>query len=98
MPDAKEREQQGLDKAKKYEVTGRRSYLGHAPGSVFEAVLPEGQEKRALEAGVLTIKPGNTAVREGELEPSQAAAAKERAEQERAAIAEAEAADAARSE
>ena len=38
---------------KKYKVVGTAEVLGHAPGSTFEAEIPEDQEARLLERGSL---------------------------------------------
>ncbi len=37
-----------------YKVVGSREYLGHAPGSVFEAELAPESESRAIAAGHLS--------------------------------------------
>lgn len=54
MADAREREQQGMNKPQKYKVSGSVEVLGHAPGSVFEAFIPEEQEAQLLESGALS--------------------------------------------
>lgn len=45
-----------------YEVTGKRQYRGHDPGTVFEAILDRGAEQRALARGdirlIRHIEPG----------------------------------------
>lgn len=38
-----------------YEVTGRRQYRGHEPGTVFEAILERGAEVRAIARGDIRL-------------------------------------------
>lgn len=38
-----------------YEVTGRRQYRGHEPGTVFEAILDRGAEQRAIARGDIRL-------------------------------------------
>lgn len=38
-----------------YEVTGRRQYRGHEPGTVFEAILDRGAEARAVARGDIRL-------------------------------------------
>lgn len=73
MADAKEREQQGLNKPQRYKVSGDVEVLGHAPGSVFEEYLPEEQERLLLESGALSKS--TAAVKEEEPRLSAAARA-----------------------
>lgn len=77
MADAKEREQQGLNSPQKYKVTGEVEVLGHASGSVFEAYIPEEQERLLLESGALTKASGSAKVQEAEPRRSAAARAAE---------------------
>lgn len=56
-----------------YEVTKRRSYRGHAPGSRFEAVLDPRAEARAIARGDIvrleritpSLRPGSYALPHG---------------------------------
>lgn len=73
--DAKESEQQGLNQPQRYKVSGDVEVLGHAPGSVFEAVLPEEQERMLLEGGALSKS--TAAVKEEEPRKTAAARAAE---------------------
>lgn len=75
MADAKEREQQGLDKPEKFKVSAPTEVLGHAPGSVFEAVIPEEQKQQLLESGALSKS--TAAVKEEEPRKTPAALAAE---------------------
>ena len=38
-----------------YEVTGRRQYRGHEPGTVFEAAIAPSVEARALQRGDIKL-------------------------------------------
>jgi hypothetical protein len=38
-----------------YEVTGRREYRGHAPGSVFAAQIDRAAEQRAIQRGDIRL-------------------------------------------
>jgi hypothetical protein len=38
-----------------YLVTGKREYRGHAPGTVFEAVLDPGPVRRAIDRGDIKL-------------------------------------------
>lgn len=38
-----------------YRVTGRRSYRGHPPGTIFEAALDPGPEQRAIARGDIRL-------------------------------------------
>jgi len=38
-----------------YEVTGKRPYRGHEPGTVFEALLDVGPEQRAIARGDIKL-------------------------------------------
>lgn len=38
-----------------YEVTGRRAYRGHEPGTFFEAEIPPGPESRAINRGDIRL-------------------------------------------
>jgi hypothetical protein len=38
-----------------YEVTGKREYRGHAPGTEFEANLQPGAERRAVDRGDIVL-------------------------------------------
>ena len=56
-----------------YEVTGKREYRGHSPGSTFEARIPPGPESRAIARGDIvrirtvepSIQPGSFSLPEG---------------------------------
>ena len=39
-----------------YTVTGKREYRGHAPGSTFEAFIPAGPERRAIDRGDIRLE------------------------------------------
>lgn len=39
----------------RYRVTGSRAYRGHAPGSVFDAVMPASVEARAVRRGSVEL-------------------------------------------
>lgn len=66
MADAKESEQQGLNQPQRYKVAADVEVLGHAPGSVFEAYIPEEQEQTLLDSGVLAKAAKNAALKEEE--------------------------------
>ena len=68
----------------RYEVVGPREFLGHGPGSVFEACLPAEQEERALAAGHIAPSKSKPRETEARLTPALAAAL---ADQERASAA-----------
>lgn len=50
-----------------YQVTGRRRYRGHEPGTIFEACIPATVERRAVQRGDIrllrrelpTLQPGS---------------------------------------
>lgn len=81
MADAKEREQQGLDQPGRYRVVGPFGVLGHAPGSVFEAVIAADQEAILIESGALARAPANAALRDEPAAPTAARLADELATQ-----------------
>lgn len=72
--DAKEREQQGLNEPQRYKVAGDAEVLGHAPGSVFEAYIPEEQERQLLESGALSKSTAEVKEAEPRLTPAAKAA------------------------
>lgn len=39
----------------RYLVTGNREYRGHQPGTIFEAALAPGPERRAVERGAIQL-------------------------------------------
>lgn len=41
--------------ARRYEVSGSRSFHGHEPGETFEADLSEAKEARAIARGSITV-------------------------------------------
>lgn len=62
-----------------YKVGARRGYRGHAPGTVFEAVLDPAAERRAIERGDIRIvqritpslRPGSYLLPDGWLKPQE---------------------------
>lgn len=63
-----------------YEVTGRRAYRGHDPGTTFEARIAPGPERRAVDRGDIrlierftpTIQPGSLTLPAGWLTTQEA--------------------------
>lgn len=39
----------------RYLVTGNREYRGHQPGTIFEAAIDPGPERRAVERGAIQL-------------------------------------------
>jgi len=60
-----------------YKVVGTREYLGHAPGSVFEADIEPESEARAIAAGHIAKSTAATKEADPVLTPAAAASAEE---------------------
>ena len=62
-----------------YKVVGTREYLGHAPGSVFEADIEPESEARAIAAGHITKSTAAAKEADPVLTPAAQASAEEQA-------------------